>query len=124
KVYNNEPTIPLPKTAIISALVKLRLLYCLKIIFFTNKVIVQNMKIMAKDDDNADILLIHTATFSGEAKEVNNAPNSMKKGAPGGCPTSNLCAAVMYSPQSHKLTVASAVATKTIVAIMNAIQPK
>ena len=34
--------------------------------------------------DNPDILLIHTATFSGAAKKEKILPNNMNRGAPGG----------------------------------------
>ena len=47
----------------------------------------------------------------------------MYKGAPGGWPTSSLYAAVMYSPQSHKLAVSSMVKRYTIVAMAKTTQP-
>jgi len=81
------------------------------------------MNKMVKDDDNAERELIQTATFSGAAKKENNLPITINKGAPGGCPTSNLYAAVIYSPQSHKLTVSSMVIKYTIVAIAKTPHP-
>ncbi len=78
-------------------------------IFFTNNVIDQNIKRMVAELDSADKRLIQTATSSGAAKKEESLPNTMNNGAPGGCPTSSLYAAVMYSPQSHKLTVSSRV---------------
>ena len=47
----------------------------------------------------------------------------MYNGAPGGCPTSSLYAAVMYSPQSHRLAVSSIVKRYTSEAIANTAQP-
>ena len=47
----------------------------------------------------------------------------MKKGAPGGCPTSNLNAVVMNSGQSQKLAVGSIVLQYTKAAMAKAIHP-
>ena len=44
-----------------------------------------------------------------EGEEEKKEPKSMKKGAPGGCPTSSLDAVVMNSGQSQKLAVGSMV---------------
>ena len=57
----------------------------------------------------ADMELIIMAAFSGLAKAEKSLPNIMKKGAPGGWPTSNLFAVVIYSPQSQRLVVCSMV---------------
>ena len=48
----------------------------------------------------------------------------MKNGAPGGCPTSNLCPDSMNSGQSQKLAVGSTVKQYVIAAIRNVTQPK
>ena len=45
---------------------------------------------MVNELETADKALIHSATESGAAKNENNRPNTMNKGAPGGWPTSNL----------------------------------
>ena len=51
-----------------------------------------------------------TATLEGsEANCVNKLAVNMKKGAPGGWPTSNLYAEEINSPQSQKLAVGSIV---------------
>ena len=63
------------------------------------------------------------AAFSGLAKAENNLPNIMKKGAPGGWPTSSLFAVVMYSPQSQRLVVCSMVDKNTKEAIAHTTQP-
>jgi hypothetical protein len=78
-------------------------------IFFNRRVKDQNINKMVKELDNAESVLIQTATLSGAAKNENNLPKTMNKGAPGGCPTSNLYAAVIYSPQSQRLAVDSMV---------------
>jgi hypothetical protein len=69
----------------------------------------QNIKSIVKELDRAESAFIQTATFSGDAKSENNFPKIINNGAPGGCPTSSLYAAVIYSPQSHKLAVDSIV---------------
>src|SRR5690554_7689649 len=51
-----------------------------------------------------------------------NRPINMKKGAPGGCPTSNLYDAEINSPQSQKLVVGSRVRVYTTAAIKKASQ--
>ena len=56
------------------------------------------------------MVLTMTATFEGsDANWVNRFATNMKKGAPGGCPTSSLNAEEMNSPQSQKLAVGSIV---------------
>jgi hypothetical protein len=47
----------------------------------------------------------------------------MNRGAPGGCPTCNLNALEINSPQSHKLTVGSMVSRYTAADIINTIHP-
>ena len=47
----------------------------------------------------------------------------MKKGAPGGCPTSSLKEDVINSPQSQKLAVGSIVIRYTTAAMAKTIQP-
>jgi hypothetical protein len=107
KVYDNEPIIPLPKIAIICPFDNI--LDFFKAIFFDRSVIDQNINNIEAELERAETLFIHTATFSGAAKNEKILPISINNGAPGGWPTSNLYAAVMYSPQSHKLTVSSSV---------------
>jgi hypothetical protein len=72
---------------------------------------------MVKELERAETALIHKATDSGDAKKENNLPSTINRGAPGGWPTSSLYAAVIYSPQSHKLAVDSIVSKYTIVAV-------
>jgi len=70
----------------------------------------QNKKRMVRALNNADMVLIMAATFSGPpAKLAKKRPNNMKKGAPGGWPTSSLYAVEINSPQSQKLAVGSMV---------------
>ena len=83
----------------------------------------QNIKRMVNELEIAESALIHTATDSGAAKKLKRRPSTMNNGAPGGCPTSNLYAAVMYSPQSHKLAVDSIVIKYTVLAIRKTSQP-
>ena len=72
---------------------------------------------------SADIAFTIIAAFSGLANAENKRPSIMKKGAPGGCPTSNLLAVVIYSPQSHILVVCSMVDRNTNDAMPQTIQP-
>jgi hypothetical protein len=68
--------------------------------------------------------LIIMAAFDGSgANREKKRPISKKKGAPGGCPTSNLKAAAINSPQSQKLEVGSMVSKYTIAAMAKANQP-
>ena len=78
---------------------------------------------MVNELDKADNAFIKYATLSGAAKNEKSLPRSMYNGAPGGCPTSSLYAAVMYSPQSHRLAVSSIVKRYTSEAIANTTQP-
>ena len=55
------------------------------------------------------MLIILAICEASEAKWEKKLPKSMKKGAPGGCPTSSLDAVVMNSGQSQKLAVGSMV---------------
>ena len=57
----------------------------------------------------ADRALAAYAAVSGEEKTINDLANNMKRGAPGGCPTSSLYADAINSPQSQKLDVGSTV---------------
>jgi hypothetical protein len=54
------------------------------------------------------LTIIATCVWS-DANKVKNFAVSMKNGAPGGCPTSNLSAVEINSPQSQKLAVGSIV---------------
>jgi hypothetical protein len=79
--------------------------------FFTRWVRVQNRNRMVKALARAERMFTVTATLvtSPPAKRVKSRPSTMKKGAPGGCPTSILNAVAMNSPQSQKLAVGSMV---------------
>ena len=82
----------------------------LAINFFARWVMVQNRKRMVNALARADNMLTHMAAFEGlPAKIVKNRPSNIKKGAPGGWPTSNLYDVVINSPQSQKLAVGSMV---------------
>ena len=72
---------------------------------------------------NADSMLAARAAVSGEANTINDLANNMKRGAPGGCPTSNLYADAINSPQSQKLDVGSTVNRYTTVAISHTDHP-
>jgi hypothetical protein len=48
------------------------------------------MNKIVKELDSAERALIHNATESGAAKKEKSLPSTMNRGAPGGCPTSNL----------------------------------
>ena len=48
---------------------------------------------------------------------------SKNRGAPGGCPTCNLYAVAIYSPQSHQLFVGSTVKAYVVNAIKKTAQP-
>jgi len=60
---------------------------------------------------SADIILTVMAILdvSPKAKLVKKLDTSMKKGFPGGCPTSSLYDEAINSPQSQKLVVGSMV---------------
>jgi hypothetical protein len=74
--------------------------------------------------ENTEIRFTKKAVFSGEGeKEAKKAPTIWKKGAPGGCPTSNFAEVAIYSPQSQKLTVGSTVLIYVSKAIKKTLQP-
>ena len=78
--------------------------------FLARWVTLQNRNRMQPAESRADIMLIMRAIcVASLAKSVNNLPNSMKNGAPGGCPTSIFSAVVINSGQSQKLAVGSMV---------------
>ena len=80
-------------------------------IFFANALTDQNKNKIVKALHSADMIFIMKAILAvSVAKRLKNLPISWKNGAPGGWPTSNLYAVLMYSPQSQKLTVGSIVA--------------
>ena len=65
---------------------------------------------MQKAESRADMMFTMNATCVGSLVNwLKKLPVSMKKGAPGGWPTSSLCAVVMNSGQSQKLAVGSTV---------------
>ena len=65
--------------------------------------------IVAAEANPESVLSIKATCDLSAAKREKNRPNNMKTGAPGGCPISNLYAAVINSPQSQKLTEGSSV---------------
>jgi hypothetical protein len=70
------------------------------------------------------MILTITATLSTEgANMVKNLAIIMKRGAPGGCPISNLYEVEMNSAQSHRLAVGSIVKKYVTADIAKAIQP-
>ena len=66
---------------------------------------------MVKPLASADIEFTILAALAAPPppRRIKNLPNIIKKGAPGGWPTSNLNDVVINSPQSQKLTVGSIV---------------
>ena len=72
----------------------------------------------------ADIIFTIKATLSGAANDENRLAVSIKKGAPGGCPTSNLLPERINSGQSQKLAVGSTVRQYVTAAIRNVSHPK
>ena len=64
----------------------------------------------------AESAFAKTAAVSGVENTMRKRASNMKKGAPGGWPTSNLYAEAMNSPQSQKLAVGSMVDRYTMVA--------
>ena len=72
----------------------------------------------------ADIMFTISATFSGDANSEKKLAVSMKNGAPGGCPISNLCPESINSGQSQKLAVGSTVRQYVAVAMTKQSHPK
>ena len=73
-------------------------------------VIVQNKKSTPAAPNSALMMLTMSATFDGSLTNCEKRlAVSMKNGAPGGCPTSNLYPVEMNSGQSQKLAVGSTV---------------
>lgn len=70
---------------------------------------VQNKNKIVNELLRAEREFANTAAVAGVAKIIKNRARSMKKGAPGGWPTSSLYAEAMNSPQSQKLAVGSMV---------------
>ena len=85
--------------------------------------ILQKRNKIVKELLKAESVFAASAAVSGEAKTINDLANNMKRGAPGGCPTSNLYADAINSPQSQKLDVGSTVSRYTTVAISHTDQP-
>ena len=106
-VYANAPTAPAPMTAQRSAV--LASPEGSAIIFFAKCVMLQKRNKMVNELLRAESELAKTAAVSGVAKIIKKRARSMKKGAPGGWPTSSLNAEAMNSPQSQKLAVGSMV---------------
>jgi hypothetical protein len=69
----------------------------------------QNRKRIVKELLSAERAFAAKAALSGVDTTMKALANNMKKGAPGGCPTSNLYAEAINSPQSQKLAVGSTV---------------
>ena len=73
-------------------------------------VMLQNRNSIHPAENRADMRFTIIAAFDGSSvKSVKKLPINMKKGAPGGWPTSSLYAVVMNSGQSQKLAVGSIV---------------
>ena len=73
-------------------------------------VMVQKRNRIVNAEANAERAFTHIATWAVSlAKSEKKCPRSIKNGAPGGCPTSNLCALTINSPQSQKEAVGSIV---------------
>ncbi len=87
---------------------------------------VQKRNIIVKALANPDMALIINATFdtSPPANIEKKRVSIMNKGAPGGCPTCNLKALAINSPQSQRLVVGSRVRKYMDAAIINKLQPK
>jgi hypothetical protein len=85
---------------------------------------VQKRNMMPAALRSADIIFTIRATFSGDANDENTLAVSMKNGAPGGCPTSNLFPDRMNSGRSQKLADGSTVRQYVIAAIRNVSHPK
>jgi hypothetical protein len=84
----------------------------------------QNRNIIHAAENSALMIFTIMATLVGSSVNCEKIfPVSMKKGAPGGCPTSSLNAVVMNSGQSQKLAVGSIVQQYTTAAMAKAIQP-
>ena len=83
----------------------------------------QNRNRIVNELLNAESIFAASAAVSGEAKIMNDLANNMKRGAPGGCPTSSLYADAINSPQSQKLDVGSTVSRYTTVAISHTDHP-
>ena len=85
---------------------------------------VQNKNNIVKALAIADMLLTIIATsLTSEANKLNILPIIKKNGAPGSWTTSNLYAAAINSPQSHKLAVFSIVDRYTNEAIKKIAHP-
>ena len=79
-------------------------------------VMLQNKNRTVKELLSTERPLAAKAAVSGPMGTIRKRASNMKKGAPGGWPTSSLYAEAMNSPQSQKLAVGSTVRTKTSVA--------
>ena len=119
KVYASAPTTPAPRTPhwappSIASEPTRRL---------AKWVMVQNKNRIVNELLSTDNPLAANAAVSGPMGIMNNRANSMKNGAPGGCPTSSLYAEAMNSPQSQKLAVGSTVKKYTTVATNQTAHP-
>ena len=83
----------------------------------------QNRNSMPKALSMADIMFTINATLSGLANSEKKFAVSMKKGAPGGWPTSSLLPDRMNSGQSQKLAVGSTVRQYVNAATRNVSHP-
>ena len=120
KVYAKPPIKPLPKIAIVSPNEGSSFLVINRLVKW---VIDQKRNSIVKALARAERIFIITAALCGPAKRVKNLPIIIKRGAPGGCPTSSLNAVVMNSPQSQKLAVGSIVKRYVMAATKNVNQP-
>jgi len=87
-------------------------------------VMLQKRKSMQPALKRADMVFTMRATCEESwAKSAKNLAVSMKKGAPGGCPTSIFSAVLMNSGQSQKLAVGSMVEQYVKAAMANTSHP-
>ena len=122
KVYARAPVMALASTATNCARVRISPFSPTSL--RAKWLMVQNRNMMQAALKSALIVLTMRATMVGSSTScVKRLAVSMKKGAPGGCPTSSLYAVVMNSGQSQKLAVGSIVLQYTKAAMANAIQP-
>src|SRR5512133_2385446 len=109
KAYARAPVSPAPSTAITLPVVKSASDFIM--ILRARCVTVQNRNMIVRALASPDMAFTIIATFetSPPAKFAKKRARIMKRGAPGGWPTSSLKEEAMNSPQSHRLVVGSIV---------------
>ena len=121
-MYASAPTTPEPMMVIICEVVICSPSFTTSL--RTRWVMLQNRNMIPAALSTADIIFTMSATCSGDAKSEKKLAVSMKKGAPGGWPISNLLPDRINSGQSQKLAVGSTVRQYVTVATMKQSQPK